>query len=159
MLDLLVLSMGSIILRLQNTSTNTEYIRIRGGSMGVNTNPNSEYRLSVNGKVRANEVKVYTGWADFVFAPNYRLRPLSEVESYIKTNGHLPEIPSAKEVEANGVNIGETQSKLLQKIEELTLYLIEQNKQIKEQNEMLKEQNNRLEAQEKEIEFLKNKIK
>jgi hypothetical protein len=120
------------------------------GNMGLGTTKTIdasgvEYRLSVNGKVRATEVKVYTGWADFVFAPNYKLRPLSEVESFIKANGHLPEIPAAKEVEANGVDIGETQSKLLQKIEELTLYLIEQNK--------------KLEAQNKKIEALEKKLK
>jgi hypothetical protein len=109
------------------------------------------YKLNVNGKIRANEVKVYTGWADFVFAPNYRLRPLSEVESFIKANGHLPEIPSAKEVEADGVNIGETQSKLLQKIEELTLYLIEQNKKLEEQNKKLEEQNKKIEVLEEKI--------
>jgi hypothetical protein len=97
------------------------------------------FKLSVNGRIRATEVKVYTNWADFVFEPSYRLRPLSEVESYIKDNGHLPEIPSAKEVEAEGVSIGETQSKLLQKIEELTLYLIEQNKKLEAQESEIKE--------------------
>jgi hypothetical protein len=110
----------------------------------------NSYMLSVNGKVRATEVKVYTNWADFVFEPSYRLRPLSEVESFIKANRHLPEIPSAKEVEANGVDIGETQSKLLQKIEELTLYLIEQNKKLEEQALMLKQQ-------QEEIQELKKK--
>jgi len=86
--------------------------------------------LDVNGTVRAKEVKVESGWADFVFAPNYRLRSLAEVEEFIDQNGHLPDIPTAKEVEQNGVSLGEINAKLLQKVEELTLYLIEKSKKI-----------------------------
>jgi len=67
-----------------------------------------------------------------VFEDDYNLSPLSEVEQYIKQNNRLPNIPSAKEVEGNGVNLGDMQSKLLQKVEELTLYIIALEKQIKE---------------------------
>ncbi|MDD7885333.1 hypothetical protein [Flavivirga sp. 57AJ16] len=88
------------------------------------------YRLSVEGKVRAHEVKVYTTWADFVFAKNYNLPTLKEVESYIKENGHLKDIPSAEEVKENGVKLGEMNKLLLQKIEELTLYVIDLKKEI-----------------------------
>lgn len=89
------------------------------------------YRLSVNGKIRAHGVKVYTGWADYVFKKDYVLRPLEDVEYFIEENGHLPNVPSEKEVEENGIELGEMNAKLLEKIEELTLYLIEQNKEIK----------------------------
>lgn len=90
------------------------------------------YSLSVNGNVRADRVKVYTTWADYVFEDNYKLPTLEEVEKHIKEKGHLQDIPSAKEVEANGIELGEMNKKLLQKIEELTLYTIELNKQVKE---------------------------
>ena len=72
------------------------------------------------------------GWSDFVFGNDYNLLTLSEVEDYIDKNGHLPDIPSEAEVEENGINIGEMQAKLLQKIEELTLYVIQLEKEIDE---------------------------
>lgn len=88
---------------------------------------------SLQGKLEAKEIKVTTTpTADFVFADNYHLPTLEDVEKHIKEKRHLPEIASAKEMEKEGVNIGEFQIKLLQKIEELTLYSIEQNKKIKE---------------------------
>lgn len=88
---------------------------------------------SYQGKLEAKEIKVTTTpTADFVFADNYNLPTLEDVEKHIKQKRHLPEIASAKEMEKEGVNIGEFQIKLLQKIEELTLYSIEQNKKIKE---------------------------
>lgn len=92
--------------------------------------PDARYMLSVNGAIRAKEVVVESGWADFVFEDDYKLRSLREVESYIKKNGHLPEIPSAKEVQENGVKVAESVTKLLHKIEELTLYTIAQQKEI-----------------------------
>ncbi|HEX3007803.1 MAG TPA: hypothetical protein VHO90_09335 [Bacteroidales bacterium] len=102
------------------------------GNVGIGTT-NPQNKLDVNGTIHAREVKVdLNGWSDFVFQPTYKLKPLIEVEKYIKANGHLEDIPSAKEVEKNGVNMGEMQAKLLQKIEELTLYTIELEKRIKE---------------------------
>src|SRR5690606_7637263 len=90
------------------------------------------YLLSVDGKVKAKEIKVETsGWSDFVFEKDYDLPTLEEVEKHIQEKGHLKDIPSAKEVEENGINLGEMDSKLLQKIEELTLFVIEQQKMIK----------------------------
>ena len=90
------------------------------------------YKLTVNGKMRAHAVKVYTDWADFVFEKDYKLPTLKEVEQYIQDNGHLIDIPSAKEVEENGIDIGEMNKLLLQKIEELTLYTIQLKKEIDE---------------------------
>ena len=78
-----------------------------------------------------------TPTADFVFAENYNLPKLEEVEKHIKEKKHLPEIASAAEMEKEGVNVGEFQIKLLQKIEELTLYSIEQNRLLKQQQERI----------------------
>jgi hypothetical protein len=75
------------------------------------------------------------GWSDYVFEPTYPLRPLNELEQYIQQKQHLPEIPTTAEVQNNGIDIGENQSLLLKKIEELTLYVIDLNKQVKSQQE------------------------
>lgn len=91
------------------------------------------YKLDVRGTVRADEVLVNNvSGADFVFDESYRLRPLSEVKEYVQTNQHLPEIPSAEEMQQNGVNLNELQMQLLQKVEELTLYIIQQEQRIQE---------------------------
>lgn len=88
-----------------------------------------------DGQVLAKEIQIKTNiWADYVFKKEYHLPTLQDVEKHIIKNGHLPDIPSEKEALQNGINIGEFQIKLLQKIEELTLYSIEQNKKILEQN-------------------------
>lgn len=96
------------------------------------TDGSDTYRLSVKGKVRAEEVKVYNTWADYVFNPTYKLPTLKEVESYITKNGHLQNVPSAKEITENGLELGEMTKIQQEKIEELTLYLIQQNKEIEE---------------------------
>lgn len=104
------------------------------------------YKLMVDGVVKTREVKVNPdNWADFVFEPDYKLPSLNEVEKYIKEKGHLPDIPSALEVKRDGIFIGEMGAKLLQKIEELTLYQIEQQR--------------RIEELENKLMFLKNKSK
>jgi hypothetical protein len=104
------------------------------GNVGIGTaTPQADFRLSVNGRIRAKEIKVESNWADFVFAPGYRLRPLAEVEAHIQKHGHLPDVPSAKVVQAEGIGLGEANTLLLQKVEELTLYLIEQEKRAIEQ--------------------------
>lgn len=105
-----------------------------GGNIliGKTTQSNSNYKLDVAGSIRANEIKVNLDGADYVFEDDYHLSSLNEVENFIKENKHLPEIPSAKEVETNGADLGEMNTKLLQKIEELTLYIINQQKEIEE---------------------------
>jgi hypothetical protein len=105
----------------------------KNGNIGIGTNSISDnYKLSVKGKLRAEEIEVYlsSSWADFVFEDNYKLRNLKEVEEFIINNKHLPDVPSEQEVKENGINLGEMDKILLQKIEELTLYTIEQQKEI-----------------------------
>lgn len=109
------------------------WIVAKGDYTGSLFKISSSGNASLQGKLEAKEIKVTTTpTADFVFSDNYNLPTLEAVEKHIKEKRHLPEIASAKEMEKEGVNIGEFQIKLLQKIEELTLYSIEQNKKIKE---------------------------
>jgi hypothetical protein len=96
------------------------------------------YRLSVNGSVRATKVKVYTTWADYVFNKEYNLRSLQELEDFIEQNGHLPNVPSAQEVAQKGLDLGDMSRIQQEKIEELTLYLIQQNKEIQELKAQMK---------------------
>lgn len=96
--------------------------------------PNNDYKLAVDGKVVAKSVYVTNPnqWADFVFEPGYKLMTLPTLESYLQKNKHLPYIPSAKEVEANGYNMAEMDAKLLRTVEELALQVIELNKQLEQ---------------------------
>jgi len=116
------------------------------GYVGIGTT-NPTYELAVNGTIRCKELIVDTGWADFVFEENYKLLPLNEVEQFISQNKHLPGIPTEAQVRENGVSVGEISSKLLQKVEELTLYMID----IKKENDSLRTQIASMEAQLKEI--------
>jgi hypothetical protein len=127
-----------------NGSSDFNVLTVTGHQrVGINT-VNPQNALDVNGTARAKEVIVtQTGWADFVFDEGYDLPTLAEVEAYIEEHGHLSNIPSAAEVETGGVRLGEIQAKLLQKIEELTLYIIAQEKRAAEQQqeiEALKDQ-------------------
>ncbi|MDG3581260.1 hypothetical protein [Galbibacter pacificus] len=103
---------------------------IVNGNIGIGTADPGSWKLAVNGKIRAKEIKVETGWSDFVFEENYNLPTLEEVEKHIQEKGHLKDIPSAKEVAKEGIYLGEMDAKLLQKIEELTLYAIDQEKRM-----------------------------
>lgn len=104
------------------------------GHVGIGTPDPGSFRLAVNGSVRAKEVVVETEWSDFVFEDDYDLPSLAEVERHIAEKGHLPDVPSAAEVAAEGVSIGAMQATLLQKVEELTLYLID----LKKENDALR---------------------
>jgi hypothetical protein len=139
--------------------TNAELFRVLGnGNIGIGTN-NPQAKLSVNGDIFSKKIKVtQTGWPDYVFNIGYPLLPLDQVENYILLHKHLPGIMTEQEVTNDGVDLGNNQAALLKKIEELTLYLIRQNKEIqelKDLNKKLEEQNARLQKQELEIARLK----
>ena len=114
------------------TARNNALTVLKNGNVLINkaTQVNSTYKLDVNGKIRASEIVVNTTGADFVFEKNYELMPLDVLEQKIKADKHLPEIASAEEMQTNGVGLSELNTKLLQKTEELTLYIIELNKRI-----------------------------
>jgi hypothetical protein len=116
-----------------------ERLRIAAnGKVGINTN-NPVADLTVNGEIRALKIKVTQNlWADYVFDSSYKLMPLEKVEKFIAEHKHLPHVPSAKNVADEGLNVGDNQAVLLRKIEELTLYLIEQDKKIKQLEAELK---------------------
>lgn len=113
-----------------NYNTNLNVILAQGGgNVGIGTtSPNN--KLDVLGIIRAEEVIVETGWADYVFKEDYQLKPLDEVESFIKENKHLPSMPSAANIQEKGAHVAELMTKMMEKIEELTLYSIQQKKEI-----------------------------
>lgn len=100
--------------------------------LGIGTTNLGTYRLAVDGSIRSKEIVVETGWSDFVFEPDYPLRPLAEVSAFIAAHGHLPDVPGAAEVAANGVPVGEMTSTLLRKVEELTLYLLALDREVQD---------------------------
>lgn len=104
------------------------------GDIGIGTSNVSGYKIAVNGKILCEEMKVRLkkDWPDYVFNKGYRLRPLKEVDEFIQNNNHLPDLPSAKEVTENGINVGEMNVLLLRKIEELTIYVISLQKEVEQ---------------------------
>jgi hypothetical protein len=126
----------------QQIGTQTRAIIKNDGNFGIGVLNPSE-KLSVNGNIKAKKIIVsQTGWPDYVFAPAYKLRPLNELAAFIQKNQHLPDMPSAKDVEEKGISVGDNQALLLKKIEELTLYLIqldEVNKKLVSEVEILKQ--------------------
>ncbi|WP_316810311.1 hypothetical protein [Pedobacter heparinus] len=163
--DLSIGSVGSFIQMDQGAASGDTYSQIRafsnggntlnnlilqnsGGDVGIGTTDPKGYKLAVNGKIRALEIKVEASpWPDYVFAKDYQLPTLQQTEQHIKENGHLPGIPSAAEVKTNGIDVGEMNAKLLQKIEELTLYLID----MKKDAEHYKDQFNKLQLEVTEL--------
>lgn len=118
------------IFSIRDGSGSSKLSILQSGNVGIGTTNPGAWKLAVNGNIRAKKVKVEAGWSDFVFYNDYNLPTLIEVENHIKLKGHLKDIPSAKEVAENGIFLGEMNAKLLQKIEELTLYTIQQQKEI-----------------------------
>jgi hypothetical protein len=135
-------------------NTGTSYINSLTGNLGIGTKDPRGYKLAVNGRMIASSVTVldYANWPDYVFNKGYQLLPLTTVQNYINQNHHLPEMPSAVDVEKNGVNVGEIIRLQTKKIEELTLYLLEKEKQLKEQAAALQKQEARL----RKLEILMN---
>ena len=129
-----------------------------GGNVGIGT-ATPAYKLDVLGTIRAKEVLVnLNGGADFVFEKDYKLLPIEHVANYVQENKHLPDIPSANEMVKNGVSMGDMQVKLLQKVEELTLYAIEQNKSKKELEGKLAKQESQYNALLEKVEMLTKQI-
>ncbi|MDZ4748559.1 MAG: hypothetical protein SH808_08730 [Saprospiraceae bacterium] len=104
------------------------------GNIAMGTpDPLPGYKLAVNGSIKAKELVIETvGWPDYVFGKNYHLMSLADIEKFIQLNHHLPNIPSAGEIEKSGIPVGEMQQKMMEKIEELTLHAIELNRRIEE---------------------------
>jgi hypothetical protein len=137
-----------------NGVTATERMRIDPeGNVAIGTTtPASGYKLSVNGAAIATSmtVKLAGNWGDYVFNANYHLSSLSAIKTYIDQNHHLPDVPAAADIEKNGIDLGEMNKILMKKVEELTLYMVQLNKQLEAQQEIAK-------AQQEEIEQLKKK--
>jgi hypothetical protein len=135
--------------------TNSEKMRITAlGDVGIGTTDTKGYKFAVNGSVIATSVtiKPNSAWPDYVFKKDYQLRPLTELKDYIDQHQHLPEIPSEQEVLKNGINVGEMNSLHMKKLEELTLYLIEKDKELNEQKKI----NN---SQQEQIDLLVKQVK
>jgi len=116
------------IVRFQANGT-SKFVINSSGNVGIGTTAPGTYKLAVEGKIGAREVVVTAyAWADHVLKKEYSLKPLNEVEKFITKNNHLEGIPSEKEVKTNGVAVGEMQVKLLTKVEEMTLYMIQMEK-------------------------------
>jgi hypothetical protein len=112
------------------------------GRIGINTNyENYPYRLAVNGEIICTDITTapFANWPDYVFSEDYKLTPLNEVEKFIQANHHLSNIPSAKEIEQKGIQLGDMQKKMMEKIEELTLYIIALDKKNDALNNEMKE--------------------
>lgn len=135
-----------------------EVMRITSkGNVGIGTSTiPSGYKMAITGKLITEEVKIeaFSNWPDYVFKKDFELPTLKEVESHIKDKGHLENIPSASDVKKEGFYLGEMDAKLLQKIEELTLYTIKQQKEI----EILKLQNDKIKELEEENKILKSLV-
>lgn len=127
-------------------------LNARGGNVGVGTT-SPDQKLTVNGIIHSSEVKVDTSIPvpDYVFESSYKLTDLPSVDEYLKKYHHLPEIPTAAEIEKDGLKLGEMNTLLLKKVEELTLYLIEKDKQYKDQQEINKKQQRKIDELEQKL--------
>jgi len=139
-----------------NTATSPNHGKMYIGSSWIYPNNTGNYKLFVEGGILTEKVKVAlrstNNWADYVFADDYKLMPLKQVEEFINKNNHLPGVDSAEDLAKNGLDLSVMQAKQMEKIEELTLYIIEQNKTLENQSKAIENQN-------REIEELKNQMK
>jgi general stress protein 26 len=136
---------GNLFFSTRSGSALLERMRIdENGNVGIGTTNPGSFKLAVEGKIGAREVNVTTTtpWPDFVFETDYALPSLESLKVFINKNKHLPEIPTAQEVETNGINLGEMNTLLLKKVEELTLYMIT----LKEENQELKKEVQKINA-------------
>lgn len=135
-----------------------EQMRIASnGDVMIGTTHSYGYKFSVNGNIRAREIKVEaSNWPDYVFEKGYQLADLEETENYINTHKHLPGVPAVAIVEKEGISLGEMNKVLLKKIEELTLHLINQHKSIKQQHDELQMQNLTIQDLKEEMNQLKS---
>ena len=126
------------VLAVNSNSINLMMVKA-DGSVGIGTTDTKGYKLAVNGNGIFTRVvvKTYNNWPDFVFSPGYQLPSLAELSRYVGEHRHLPEMPSAGDVEQEGVDLGEMNKKLLQKVEELTLYIIDMKKESLRQQERI----------------------
>jgi len=125
---------GGVYFGLRSADT---HVMLSNGNVGIGTLKPQE-RLSVKGKILAQEIKVTTAasdWPDYVFEETYQLPSLKDTEAFIKENKHLPGVPKAKEIEEDGLSLGEMNKILMQKVEELTLHLINKDKEISQLKE------------------------
>jgi hypothetical protein len=156
---------GAYLQSTNQTALNANYpllLNPNGGGVSIGTTDMpAGHRLAVNGSVIATSVtvKVKNDWPDYVFKKAYKLPTLTEVKDYIDQNHHLPDMPSEKEVITNGLNLGEMNKILTKKVEELTLYLIEQDTEKKRQSITIGLQESRLKQQQADIEELKSEMK
>jgi hypothetical protein len=129
-----------------NVTTYAAGVAVSGNFLIGHVKDQAGYKLQVDGNIRARKVHVdMDTWADYVFENTYQLRPIHELEQYIQAEKHLPDVPSAAEVKKEGLDLGDNQAVLLKKIEELTLYVIEQNKRMDEQQKLLQQQQQQIE--------------
>jgi len=128
--NFMYLNYGSGGLRIRNNAQVVMMTIDNAGRVGMGAAPNANANLTVKGTILTEQVRVrlQANWPDYVFLASYRLAPLAEVEQYIRTHGHLPNVPSAAQVQQEGVELGAMNARLLEKVEELTLYLIEEKK-------------------------------
>ncbi|HOO91075.1 MAG TPA: hypothetical protein PLA74_09670, partial [Syntrophales bacterium] len=149
------------------------FINGETGNVGIGTTtPDPDYKLDVNGTIKAREIKITIAsvdevkvndaqWSDFVFEDSYKLPSLDHVENYIKENKHLPDVPSAEQIAQDGLSMSGMMAKQMQKIEELTLYVIElkkQNERLAEVSEELKKENESLKTQAAKMSELEARI-
>jgi hypothetical protein len=150
------MSQGTFYIEPRIVGTPSAFVVAPSGNVGIGV-ANPAYMLDVAGQVHATSfVSATQTYADFVFKPGYKLPPLSDVEASIKKEGHLPGIPDEKEAKAHGIDLASMQVKLLQKIEELTLHQIDEEKKLSAQESQLSDQQGRLNDQAQRIDRLEN---